>query len=52
MGLSEYDYEECFVKGKDIEEVLPDDDPRMEEALWLMYMMFLENQKETQRYMS
>lgn len=33
MGLSEYVYEECFVKGKDIEEVLPDDNPRMEEVL-------------------
>ena len=43
MGLSQYVYEECFVKGKDIEEILPDDDPRMEEALWSMYMLFLDS---------
>ncbi len=43
MGLSQYVYEECFVKGKRIEEILPDDDPRMEEALWSMYMLFMDD---------
>lgn len=45
MGLSQYVYEECFVKGKDIEEIIPDDDPRMEEALWSMYMLFMDSGK-------
>lgn len=43
MGLSQYVYEECFVKGKDINEILPDDDPRMREALLSMYMLFMED---------
>lgn len=45
MGLSQYVYEECFVKGKDIEEILPDDDPKMEEAIWSMYMLFVDSGK-------
>ena len=52
MGLSQYVYEECFVKGKEIEEILPDDDPRMEEALWSMYMLFLDSQDGPQKWMS
>ncbi len=50
-GLAQYVYEECFVKGKDIESLLSDDE-RMSEALFGMYMLFLEDQEETPRYMS
>lgn len=50
-GLAQYVYEECFVKGKDIESLLTDDE-RMSEALFGMYMLFMENQEETPGYMS
>lgn len=50
-GLAQYVYEECFVKGKEIESLLTDDE-RMSEALFGMYMLFMEDQEETPGYMS
>ena len=35
-------YEECFVNGKDVEEILSDD-PRKTEAILATYMLFLNN---------
>lgn len=42
VGLAQYVYEECFVNGKDVEEILSDD-PRKTEAILATYMLFLEN---------
>jgi hypothetical protein len=40
--LAQYVYEECFVNGKDVEEILSDD-PRKTEAILATYMLFLNN---------
>lgn len=40
VGLAQYVYEECFVNGKDVEEILSDD-PRKTEAILATYMLFL-----------
>lgn len=50
-GLAQYVYEECFVKGKDIDSLLTDND-RMSEALFGMYMLFLEDREVNPGYMS
>ncbi|MDY4578511.1 MAG: hypothetical protein SO471_11280 [Anaerobutyricum hallii] len=42
VGLAQYVYEECFVNGKDVEEILSDD-PRKTEAILATYMLFLNN---------
>ena len=42
VGLAQYVYEECFVNGKDVEEILSDD-LRKTEAILAMYMLFLDN---------
>lgn len=42
VGLAQYVYEECFVKGKDVEEILSDDS-RKTEAILATYMLFLDN---------
>ena len=43
VGLAQYVYEECFVNGKDVEEILSDD-PRKTEAILATYMLFLNNE--------
>ena len=40
--LAQYVYEECFVNGKDVEEILSDD-RRKTEAILATYMLFLNN---------
>lgn len=42
VGLAQYVYEECFVNGKDVEEILSDD-PRKTEPILATYMLFLNN---------
>lgn len=42
VGLAQYVYEECIVKGKDVEEILSDD-PRKTEAILATYMLFFDN---------
>ena len=42
VGLAQYVYEECFVNGRDVEEILSDD-PRKTEAILATYMLFLNN---------
>ena len=42
VGLAQYVYEECFVNGRDVEEILSDD-PRKTEAIIATYMLFLNN---------
>lgn len=42
IGLAQYVYEECFVNGRDVEEILSDD-PRKTEAILATYMLFLNN---------
>lgn len=38
IGLAQYVYEECFVNGRDVEEILSDD-PRKTEAILATYML-------------
>ena len=42
VRLAQYVYEECFVNGRDVEEILSDD-PRKTEAILATYMLFLNN---------
>lgn len=42
VGLAQYVYEEWFVNGRDVEEILSDD-PRKTEAILATYMLFLNN---------
>ena len=42
VGLAQYVYEECFVNGRDVEEILSDDS-RKTEAILATYMLFLNN---------
>ena len=42
VRLSQYVYEDCFVNGRDVEEILSDD-PRKTEAILATYMLFLNN---------
>ena len=44
IGLAQYVYEECFVKGNALEDILPDD-PRMQEAITSVYMLYMDEQK-------
>lgn len=44
IGLSQYVYEECFVKGNSLEEIMPDD-PRTQEAITAVYMLYMDEQK-------
>ena len=42
VRLAQYVYEECFVNGRDVEEILSDDS-RKTEAIIATYMLFLNN---------
>ena len=42
IGLSQYVYEECFVKGNSLEEIMPDD-PRTQEAITAVYMLYMDD---------
>ena len=42
VRLAQYVYEDCFVNGRDVEEILSDD-PRKTEAILATYMLFLNN---------
>ena len=42
VRLAQYVYEECFVNGRDVEEILSDDS-RKTEAILATYMLFLNN---------
>lgn len=44
LVLSQYVYEECFVKGNSLEEIMPDD-PRTQEAITAVYMLYMDEQK-------
>ena len=43
MSLARYVFEECFVKGNDVEDIMPGD-PRKQEAILAMYMLFLDDE--------
>ena len=43
IKVAQYVYEECFVNGRDVEEILSDD-PRKTEAILATYMLFLNNE--------
>lgn len=47
IGLSQYVYEECFVKGNALEDIMPDD-PRTQEAISAVYMLYMDEQKADQ----
>lgn len=41
--VAQYVFEKCFVKEKDVEDIMPDD-PRKQEAVLAMYMLFLDEE--------
>lgn len=43
IGLAQYVYEECFVKGNSLEDIMPDD-PRTQEAITAVYMLYMDEQ--------
>lgn len=47
IGLSQYVYEECFVKGNALEDIMPED-PRMQEAITAVYMLYMDDKKADQ----
>nr|WP_297935378.1 hypothetical protein [uncultured Blautia sp.] len=44
IGLAQYVYEECFVKGNALEDIMSDD-PRMQEAITAVYKLYMDDKK-------
>ena len=43
IGLAQYVYEECFVKGNSLEDIMPGD-PRTQKAITAVYMLYMDEQ--------